>query len=168
MMGDMFLEKIVKREATAGTRLLWVLVVAGAVLVLLTVLAIPYAMLYAPLAAILLFFLCRHLIQQLQVEFEYRMGGQELNIDILIGQRRRQPMLSLRAADIQSLRPAREFETAPPGNIALVYDAASSEQADGRWVAQFQKGKEVRILIFEPDDRMLDALRRYNPAAFTG
>ena len=89
MLGDIFIERIVQREMTAGTRMLRMLVVVGALAVLLSVLIIPYTIMYAPLAAILLFFLFRSLIQRLSVEFDYQVNGAELSVYILIVQRQR-------------------------------------------------------------------------------
>jgi len=167
MMQDSFIEKLVRREQTPAIIARKALVGAAGVVVLLVLqLLIPDLVILAPFIAVGLFFLCRFLLRRLNVEYEYCMIGPELDVDILYGQRKRKSMLKLKATDIRQLMPWREFAANKPSNIAATYNACSSDRSPNRWAAQFQNSSGVCVLVFEPDERYLEAVRRFNPSAF--
>jgi hypothetical protein len=175
-MNDIIVEQLVEKRADArsfGIRLL--AVAAGAVL---TVLPLIIEMLFIPpesqggLLALLPFtlaagvFVIVLLFRRTDLEYEYILTNGELDIDKIMGKRKRKRMLTsvnCRSFDVLApMIPKYEHEY---GKVQLKrVDISSSQDATGRWFAVYVGDKGVRtLLVFEPNVKMLETLKKFVP-----
>ncbi len=162
---DIFIEKLVRRKASAPVIALKILVAAGAVAVGVSVLFTPLAGLAGPVIFIALGWIAWILIRRLNFEFEYSLTNGDLDIDVIIGFKKRKHLLSLRFYEIEFMAPVSAQYAArfADKNVETVYDVASSKNSPDRWFLVFRRDGTRGKLIFEPNDRMIRAMQQYNP-----
>ena len=100
-----------------------------------------------------------HLISNFYVEYEYQLTNGELDIDKIIGKRKRERLLSTKISDFEAYGKLAEASDEPDGCVtALAYDGndAAAYYAD---FAHETYGK-VR-LIFSPNANMRETLEPY-------
>ncbi len=162
---DIFIEKLVRRKSSAPVIALKALVAAGAVMVGVSVLFTPLAGIAGPVILIALGWIAWILIRRLNFEFEYSLTNGDLDIDVIIGFKKRKHLLSLRFYEIEFMAPvsARYADRFADKNIETVYDVASSKASPDRWFLIFRRNGTRGKLIFEPNERMVRAMHQYNP-----
>lgn len=167
---DSFMEKIVARRKTPKDRL----IMAG--IVFLAFLLIAASMTVLPsivpaLAGISLFlavavgFGAWWLMTSQNLEFEYIVTNMDVDIDQIVAQRKRKRVFSGKSKDFEicAKRNGPNYREFSKGSYKLL-DFSSTPQSPDCWfvVTQF-KGERVMVL-FEPDDRMIQNFRRFNPS----
>lgn len=165
-MTDIFVEQLVKRKPSTSVICLRILIWVAAILFVLPLCLTPMGFIMVPLALVAAYFVAKFLLGRLNLEFEYALTNNELDIAMIIGQKKRQEMLSLRAADMEFVAPVcqkyqTEFESK---NVKTTYNATSSDSSDNRWFILFRKDGNTCRLIFEPKEQFIDGLERYNPS----
>jgi hypothetical protein len=167
-MADVFIEKIVKRKADSRQRLTRLAIVAGGFLIIILSIVVSGMIafqLFPIIFALTVFFGFRFLKRQ-SWEFEYAVTNGEIDIDRIYGQSARKRILTADCRNFDVFLPmipenAREYESK---TIKVTVDAASASDAEGRWFAVFQgKDGQRTMLIFEPDERMLNAINASLP-----
>jgi hypothetical protein len=102
--------------------------------------------------------------RRLNLEFEYIVTNGEMDVDKIMGRRTRKRLLTVDCRSFDILAPCRpdyssEYESQ---TISSVIDVSSHSGAPGRWFAVFNaKDGSRTLLIFEPNEKMLDAFRKY-------
>lgn len=94
-------------------------------------------------------------------EFEYSFYSGDVDIEKIIGKRRRSNVLSFSCSRVTLMAPYSEKYDSQIKNARMI-DARGSGNGKRDWVALInpENGEET-ALIFSPSDRMLDAFRQY-------
>jgi hypothetical protein len=104
------------------------------------------------------------LFRRLNLEYEYIVTNGEMDVDKIMGRRSRKRLLTVDCRNFDILAPySPEFRAEYESQtIAATVDVSSHPEAPGRWFAVFHaKDGKRTLLIFEPNEKMLDAFRKY-------
>ena len=167
-MSDIYMEYMIKKkpDAAVWTRRVTIWLTMGLV-VLLAVASLPFFMSLAFLilpAACLLIWGLKILHKRLNVEYEYTLTNNELDIAAIYGQSRRKKLLTVDCRSFELFAPDKEeykseYESQ---TVTKRLDYSSSPKAERRCFAVFNdKGGARAVVFFEPTDRMKDAMKVY-------
>ena len=118
------------------------------------------------IAIVALFYFAYRINSQRNIEFEYSLVNNDLDIDKIISQRKRKRVLSFKCSDIEVMAPVSSnecnsnFQKETAGNIINV---TSGTRANFEYFAVIKKDNENIRLIFEPSHKMVEVMRKYNP-----
>jgi len=110
-----------------------------------------------------------YLFRRQNIEFEYSVTNGELDVDRIIARSSRRHVLTVDCRSFDMLAPMTEehVEKAKNATIGLTVDASSGPSSGDRWFCLFNGADGMRtLLIFEPDERMLNAFRVFIPGRF--
>lgn len=165
-MGDIFNEKLIKKLPDTRDMLLKG-VIGFAAIAIMTV-----SIMYAGVMSILvilgtgvgLYFAYK----QFEVEYEYILTNDELEVDKITARERRKNLLSVDVRSFEVLAPVkeeykREFEDT---TIEKRIDASSSVKSTKRWFAVFRNDEKKTLLIFEPGKKMRASMKQLIPRVY--
>lgn len=163
---DVFIEKIVERKKSTKDYLLIALYIS----LFLLVLFLCYLFLYYIIAFLLLIiagaaFGLYYLISLRNIEYEYICTNGTLDIDEIINKRKRKRRFSVKSSSMEILAPVLSPDYAHHERRKLnLFDFSSNTTNENVWffVADYKDKKH--LVLFEPNDRMLKDLKRYNPS----
>ncbi len=159
---DSFMEKIVARKPSGADMAKKAGIVAAAVLLVMA------AFLFIPQFALFLAFGVGFgawwLITSMNREYEYIVTNADLDIDMIIAQRKRKRVFSGRAKDFEicAKKNGPHYKEYAKGTFKLLDFAGDPASRDVWFVMTSYKGERVMVL-FEPEDRMIQSFRRLNP-----
>ncbi len=114
-----------------------------------------------------LWYFCYRLICRQSIEYEYIFVNGDLEIDTIYAKRTRRTMVTLRVADISHM--ARRDDVHYEKNYddipqhLLLMDATSNVAGAKVYYADFLYNAERTRLLFEPNDKILEMMQKYNP-----
>lgn len=166
---DIFIEQLVRKKRTGKDYLRITACVLG-VLVLLFVMVLGMAIKGAGfiifIACCALIYLLYMLITATNLEYEYCFTNGALDVDKIINVRSRKRMVEINARkiDMMATNKNREFKRfLEDRSIKKIY-ACTHREDENVFFITFQGDDGVRkMLLFNPNDRIKDGFRRYNP-----
>lgn len=159
---DIFIEHLVKREKTIKDTIMNVGVVFAGIVVAIILLRFPFG----PVLAAATFYGVYLFTTSRNIEYEYSITNGELDIDKITAQRKRKRLLSINCKEFDILAPVndenhkREYENI---NIQKTINAASTLSSNSVYFAVFVFNGVRTRLIFEPNDKMLGAIKKIIP-----
>jgi len=170
-MNDVFIEQLVVQKKTPAIHLKRIGLLLGILLVNLIVLFFGVLRMIFPVTfALSCWFLWIHL-RDFNIEFEYSFTNGDLDIDKIIGRRKREQLVSVRVRKLEILAPmteefSREFNSKA---IRSRIDASIGETSENRWFARFTDEQGIdTLIIFNPNARLLSAMSKLLPHKFKG
>lgn len=172
---DAFMEKIVRHTKTPAERLKVAgILVAAVVLSFVVTFVLPNVPLGATIQSLLsmlspfLFagvcFGAWWLITGMSVEYEYIVTNMDLDIDRIVAKRKRKRVLSVKSKDFEicAKRNGPHYKEYAKGSYAVL-DYAGRVDSPDCWFAVVVVDGKRSLLLFEPDDRMVQTFRRFAP-----
>lgn len=157
-MTDFLIEQLVKKNPTAKDNLKKTGLVAVTALSVLLIFIFPYAIWLTMILVILDFIL----IRRMDVEYEYIYFNGDLDIDKIMNKESRKRVFSTNIKEMEVIAPSGSQEVLGCQHIkAIDLSTCNPESKTYEMVTSF-KGERVR-LIFEPDEKMLNAMRDMAP-----
>lgn len=164
---EVFVECLIKRHNSAKTVLLEILTVLGffvgsvIVFFLITAFSPTLALIAAAAAA----FGCWWLLRRFQVEYEYILTNDTLDVDKIIAKSSRKRVISINLREIEMLAPAndahrREFQSA---GIQTKIDATDGSSSDIYFIKTPHQKLGMTVLLFSPDERIFDGVKSIVP-----
>ncbi len=159
---DVFNEHLVKKKTTAKDNLQKAgLIAAGMVLIAAAFMVVPSFALFVVLAVAAGEV---YLLKRYNLEYEYVLTNNELDIDKIFSQSKRKRALSVDirtfSVMIQVNNPNFKSEV---GNIDMVEDYSICEVSESTYAAVYEKdGKRVQLL-FDPSDAIVQGIKTYIP-----
>lgn len=152
---DRFSEQLIERSADKKTFFLKGLIVAGAILVIgLLALLLIYSQLtltmFCLCAAVGAVWLAIWLIKGLNVEYEYIVTNDDLDIDKIMGQRKRKRLISIDLKSIDEFAPYLN-ETNVEGDVTVLADDGTGYDMWYIFIETEANGKIA--VIFNPNER---------------
>ena len=98
-------------------------------------------------------------LKNFSVEYEYIFTNGQLDIDIILGRSRRKNMVSLICRNIEYMAPLTSENT----SSRKVYDAIYDERRRGKYYIDFSQNGEACRLLFQPPEKILMNMKKYNP-----
>lgn len=161
---DIFLEKIVAKKRTGKDYLM----ITGILLVALFLFFVlqlveflrPF---FIVVVAAIAYFVYQFVISR-NIEYEYILTNGELDIDIIIAQRRRKRIFSANCKDFDILAKLKGgYNDRRIGNVSKKIEAISTIDSDEIYFATLTYKGERTAVLFEPDERMLKSFRTFIP-----
>lgn len=168
-MDDVFVERLITRK-TGGKE---IGIKLGAVALVLVVgffgFLIPAISFIAPLLLLGAGWLGWKVWSRSNVEYEYSLSNGELTIDAIYGQQKRKNVTTVSLRErMEIMAPVSpDFQT-ELSRQATVLDVASSPNAPGRWFMLVKAETGLTRILFEPDEKLLAAMRRAAPSKVKG
>ncbi len=166
---DIFSECMVKRKKKPSDYGFIALCIVGILLVLLLSLFFAGAHKYIGLIALFvtaaLIYVLYNMIISTNLEYEYAFTNGSFDVDKIIAKKRRKHIVTLNARNIELMAPishndfSRYYENKEIKKIA----ACSSKTDDGVYFILFDDNGKRTILLFNPNEEMLDGFKRLNP-----
>ena len=154
---DVFIEELIRRKRPGGETLFKV----GAVILGLILVALAFHFFtsifpfFFAVIVILEFFLFIYTVK----EYEYSFINGDLDIDTILGKRKRKNVLSCAAREIRLMEPV---TGKVEGEFTQVLDASVSPRAPGRWYFICERDDGSRILVYlSPSDRLLRGFKQF-------
>lgn len=166
---EVFIEYMVKRKKTAADYMKVMCVLFGGLLVifLATVLLspIPFVGSFVFLIVAGIIYFMYYLVTSINLEYEYILTDTELDVDKIINIRRRKRMttVNIRGVDcfgrVSSPELKRYSENA---KIKKLYACRDIRDDETKFVV-FTSNEEVKLLFFDPNEKITDRIRTLNP-----
>ncbi|MDE5834251.1 MAG: hypothetical protein K2H26_01875 [Ruminococcus sp.] len=166
---DNFAEQLVKKNETASEKTKRTLITVLGIVGTLIFLAVGILTLGIPLLSVVGFLLALatgygtfNMIQSSYVEYEYAFTNGELDIDKIIAKKKRKSLISVEVNKFNAFGRYRD-DFDEPENMTVVI--SSDNIASHEYYADFQhEDYGLTRLVFAPDSRMLDNIRKFLPA----
>lgn len=97
------------------------------------------------------------LITHFNVEYEYILTNGDIDIDKITAKRKRKRMLSFSTKEFEIVAPYKEGQ-----NYTNVLDLGTRNY-DNAYYAVFSKDGQKKTLIFNPPQKMIEAMKTYSP-----
>ncbi|AIS52964.1 hypothetical protein TKV_c18140 [Thermoanaerobacter kivui] len=162
---DIFIEKLIKRQKTLKDALFSIgVILATFVIVFLVIPVIPIVRNFWIFFLLLFGYIAYYLIRSRNIEFEYALTNSDFDVDKIIDQKRRKPILSIDCRNFEIVAKVNSDKfTNDIKNIKNRIEAVSSMSSPNVYFAVFENKGVKTVLFFEPDEKMLDAMWRYIP-----
>ena len=159
-MKDVFKEQLIKLRPNIKTSMAKAGLVAAAIFLMAAVMLFEALSVIFPVLWAVIVFVTYLLFRRLNIEYEYMLTNNELDIDAIYGKSRRKRMFSASVRDFEGFRPvgSTEMEHSFSGAAAKAdYSSGpSGNNAQYEFLAA-HKGKRMCI-IFEPNDDLLSSI----------
>ncbi len=165
---DIFIEHMVKKKKTAKDYIKMVL----CILTIIGMLALMACSMVVPYIGLILFTLCGIIIyilgrvaSAINTEYEYIFTNGALDVDKIIAARRRRRMTSLNARSIEILAKVDSDRIDSYLNNREVKRkyACTDVYDDGVYFVIYSDDKRKYMLLFNPNEEILDGFKRLNP-----
>ncbi len=167
-MSDVFMEKIVRRKRTGKDSLITIGLVIAVPVLFILLLSIPTIGQFISSMGLLIFagmiYGAYHLIRSRNIEYEYIVTNGDLDIDMIIAQRKRKRVFSAncKSFDIIAKHKGSHYSN-NMDNIKNRIEAVSSMDAGDIYFITLSYKGEQTIVFFQPQERMLDSFKRFIP-----
>ena len=163
---DLFLEYIIKRKKGVMENILTLVIILSVP----SLVYLSLILLATPLAPLTLFviagiiFLAYHLISRMNVEFEYIVTNNELDIDKIIARKTRKRLITVDLRKIDFSAPvtssAHTNELSKQATNVIYADSGLAENA---YFINFEKDGQTYRVFFSPTEKIVDAMKMYAP-----
>ncbi|MCH5184890.1 MAG: hypothetical protein J1F64_02065 [Oscillospiraceae bacterium] len=165
---DTFIEYIVKKKKTAKDYLTMAAIITG--VLLLAVLCLLFNSLLFGIPFILFVFCCwgaYMLITSSNVEFEYILTNSELDIDKIIARRARKRILTVNFREIEICAkpddPSFKHIYDNTAGISRIERLHGDINSGNVYFVDFSRDSEKVRVLFEPNERILNEIKKINP-----
>jgi hypothetical protein len=163
-MNDIFIEQLVKKEKTKIDLIKKILGVMAAIIVLM--ICLQFEALYLLVLPILLVevIAIRFLFIRMNIEYEYIITNDSLDIDIIYNQQKRKHIETINIKNIQIMAQVSNQEYANEmGKYDKLKDYSSQIPTDNTYGVIVKNGQVTSKVIIEPNEMVLKAIKRYIP-----
>ena len=164
---DVVVEYMVQKKSTAKDLLLKLSVAAGSLLLLFIALLLsqvsPFLTAFGLIICIGVVYFAYRYIASLDVEYEYTIVNGEMDIDKIIARRKRKRLLTVKLTSFEQFGKFRPSDHEQVEYDSRVY-SCEDPKGENAWYAVFSH-RELgnTLLVFTPNDRMMEALNVYVP-----
>ena len=161
---DTFMEKIVARRKGMKDHFITAAILFVAMILIMLVLSIQAIAQFSLVIAVGIAYLSYRLITSRNVEYEYIVTNGEVDIDKIISRRKRKRIFSASCKEFEILsRVKSNSYSQSVQSIKNKIDASSSIDSPDAFFATLSYKGEKTLLIFEPDERMLNNFKIFIP-----
>jgi len=163
---DAFIEKIVQKRRTPAELLMsaGIALASAIIAVVVTMVGIQYVGQIALVLSAAVIYLGYRFQTRFNIEFEYLVTNDSLDVDKIVSQRKRTRIFSSDCKSFDAVGKVHGHDLGPhlAEGADVIFAGTNMASLDLYFVLLNYKGKKT-ILYFEPDKRMLDSFRRYIP-----
>ncbi len=161
---DIFLEKIVKRKKTMKDSLLIIGIILLSLILIVVLLNIPLIGSFAPFILVAVGYLAYMMIRGRSIEFEYIVTNGDLDIDMIVAQRKRKRVFSGHCKDFETVAKmtSGKYDHNVQSIKKRVNAVTSIESPDVYFITTVKDGEKV-LIFFEPHPKMIDSFKKFIP-----
>jgi hypothetical protein len=161
---DTFIEKIIVRKKTAKDYLIIAGVLLGGLVLFFALQLVTFLRpFFIIVAAAIVYFIYQVVIGR-NIEYEYIVTNGDLDIDMIIAQRRRKRIFSANCKDFDIVAKLKGgYNDRRVSDVSKKIEAVSSIDSDDVYFATLMYKGERTAVLFEPDDRMLKSFKIFIP-----
>jgi hypothetical protein len=164
-MADVFIEQLVARKRSPLSRLIGTAYIFVLVLITALTFMLGFFALVPAVLAVGIWLVVR-LIKSFDKEFEYIVTNGEMDVDRIVGKSKRKRLLTINSRSFEIIAPDEEVYFSPYKNTQFKERIDASSGAGSRYFAIGSSKQGGKLLLyFEPNERMLEAFKMYNPRA---
>lgn len=171
-MDSIFLEKIVKKRKDSSDHLKVVGIIAGFVVVFFFAISVPFLRMFSLFIIAGAAWGAWWLITGMNREYEYVITDNYIDIDCIVAQRKRFRVFSGDAKEFEicARMDTDLYREYSKGNTKILNYAPTDSREKNYFLVAVNKAKKAKtkgqkvMLIFEPGDKMIPALKKYNPS----
>ncbi len=161
---DNISEQLVPRISTGSDKAKKILVSLGAIVVASVImwLAIVFGIYSLVIVVVFVLYGGVWLVSNMNVEYEYIITNNEMDIDKIIGRRKRKRMITINLGSAEEFSP---YTSSPDVNVDATVRASSGSEKNAHYlIAQhFSYGKVM--LIFNPNEKTREAIMQEIPSS---
>ena len=168
-MNDIFVEQLVKKKRDSKDYLKVILSIVGALVIiaLLGLLSgfVPFLGMFMLFVVIGIIYVLYLIITSVNMEYEYAFTSGELDVDKIINARKRKRLTSFEIKDMEILASCKNPDFNRYANnpkIEILY-ACADKNGDDLYFTVYNEDGHSRMLIFNPNERILDGFRTMAP-----
>lgn len=165
---DVFVEHMVKRRPTGKDIALMILYALLAAIIFIFGVFFSGALLgpfsfVGAFVGVAALFGAYYLISNMSIEYEYIVTNGEIDVDKIMAKRRRKRLLTANARTFESFGLFRQQDHTGKDYTSRVYASESMDESTSYYAVFTHAKLGKTLLVFTPDDRVLDALKKYIP-----
>jgi len=159
---DVFVEKLVKRKKSPAD-------IAYSILLFFIAFAVGYfALIFlsglAPIIIPGVLFLAYYLMTMRNIEYEYIVTNGDIDIDMIVNQRKRKRVFTANCKDFEVVaRVNSDQYTKQIRETKNVLNFTTRNPEADVWFIYLVQNGEPKVILFEPDERMIDGFRTFIP-----
>ncbi len=163
-MNDIFNEQLVQRKPNKMDMIKKIGVIVLGLLLLIVVMGVPsLAGFQLPLIIVVIIGIV-FVMRRFNIEYEYVFTNGDFDVDKIINKSKRKRVVSFHVSNIEVMVPAGNKDYARDvEKFGKLYDFSSGELKDNTYIAIAESGGTRMKIIFEPNEKMFDAIRSYIP-----
>jgi hypothetical protein len=161
---DIFIEKIIKRKKTIIDYLIIAGIIIAGLFLAMIILSLKFLNSFMPLLFAGIIYLAYIFIKGRNIEYEYIVTNGDLDIDMIIAQRKRKRLFSANCKDFEVMaKKSSSMFNQNVQSIKKVLNAATSLDSPDVYFATLVKDNEKMVVFFEPNEKILNSFKKYNP-----
>lgn len=165
-MDDVFVERLIQRKMSGKELLIKIGALLLAIILAFVAFTVPVLQLIAPLVLLGAGWLGWIIWSRSSLEYEYSLSNGELTIDCIQGQQKRKHVAEINIRErLDYMAPVSNDHSSELNRQASkTVDVASSSNAPGRWFMNVKGETGLTRVFFEPDEKLVAAIRRCAPS----
>lgn len=161
---DIFLEKIVRRKRTVSDIAIIVGIIFVALLLIMVLGSIKFLSSFILLIVVAIGYFAYILIRGRSIEYEYIVTNGDLDIDMIIAQRKRKRIFagSCKDFEVVAKMTSGQYNHNMQNIKKRVQAVTSMDSQDVYFISAVKDGEKV-IVFFEPHAKMIESFKKYIP-----
>lgn len=161
---DIFMEKIVKRRRTAVDSVIIAATILIGLMLIMIVGSLSFLQSFMPVVLVAIAYFGYMLIRNRNVEYEYIVTNGELDIDMIIAQRKRKRVFSGSCKEFEIIAKMTSGQyNQSYENIKKRINAVTSMDSNEVYFISTVKDGEKILIFFEPHPKMIESFKKYIP-----
>lgn len=162
---DIFLEKIVKRKKTVVDALVTISIILSAILLILFLTMLPFLQTLIPLLVVGVGYIAYILVRNRNIEYEYIVTNGDLDIDMIIAQRKRKRIFTGSCQDFEIIAKmtSGQYNNSYDNIKKRINAVTSMDSQDVYFLVSAKDGGEKVLVFFEPHPKMVESFKKYIP-----
>jgi len=161
---DTFIEKIVVRKKTAKDHLIVAGILLGGLILFFALQLVDFLRPFFIIVVAAIVYLIYRVVIGRNIEYEYIVTNGDLDIDIIIAQRKRKRIFSANCKDFDIVAKLKGgYNDRRVSDVNKKIEAISSINSEDVYFATLMHKGERTAVLFEPDERMLKSFKTFIP-----
>ncbi len=161
---DTFIEKIIVRKKTTKDYLIIAGVLLGGLVLFFALQLVTFLRPFFIIITAAIVYIIYQIVIGRNIEYEYIVTNGDLDIDMIIAQRRRKRIFSANCKDFDIVAKLKGgYNDRRVSDVSKKIEAVSSMDSDDIYFATLMYKGERTAVLFEPDDRMLRSFKTFIP-----
>lgn len=164
-MDEVYIEQLVKEDKQLQGILLRVAMIVGSLILWFLAFISPIRQYILILVTVLCCLVVWIFWRRVMREYEYIYTNGHLDVDVIFSRMSRKHLVSIDCRELQLLASAQEprYQHLYQKKYTVEIHAGTGTIGEGTYIALAKKGEKTLKLVFDPNERLLAAIKKYSP-----